>query len=205
MSEENTNTTDTTADNTKTEGTVRHNRELLNDLAKFKAKVAEYEAEKEARETAAAQKKGDYEALLKKEQDKAAKLAAEKKSEIEAREARINSLLTENALKDMIGAYDVKPSLRPALVALLKGQLNVTAEGVMVGDKSPDEFAKEFFASEDGRDFLKPLVNSGGGATGNTGTTPATPETWSLTKYAEMKAEDPVLAAAYAKKHNKRF
>jgi hypothetical protein len=88
---------------------------------------------------------------------------------------------------------------------LLKGQLSVTEDGVMFGDKSPEDFAKAFFASDDGREFLKPVVNSGGGATGNTGTAPATPDAWSLTKYSELKADDPTLAAAYAKKHNKRF
>jgi hypothetical protein len=202
MADENTNTetaTQTeTAPDVVTEGSVRHNRQLLNDLKKAQDRLDEYEA-------AEAKKKGDYDTLLKKEQDKAAKSIKERDEALAAANARMTSLLTDNALKDMIGAYDVKPSLRPALVALLKGQLSVTEDGVMFGDKSPEDFAKAFFASDDGREFLKPVVNSGGGATGNTGTAPATPDAWSLTKYSELKADDPTLAAAYAKKHNKRF
>lgn len=203
MTEENTNTTETTQNDN--EGLVRAKNELLNELKQARAENARFKAEQEERETAAAKKAGDFEALLKKEQDKSAKSIKERDEALAAANARMTTLLSENALKDMIGGYDVKPSLRPALVALLKSQLSVTDEGVMFGDKSPEDFGKAFFASEDGRDFLKPILNSGGGATGNTGSAPATPDVWSLTKYAEMKADDPTAAAAYAKKHNKNF
>jgi hypothetical protein len=165
MSDETTNTESTPE--IKTEGTVRHNKELLDELKQARASLAAFEAEKAEREADNAKKRGDYESLLKKEQDKAAKALAERDANLTARDAKINQLLTDNALKDMIGAYDVKPSLRPALVALLKGQLSVTEDGVMFDDKSPADFGKAFFASEEGRDFLKPALNSGGGATGN--------------------------------------
>lgn len=181
MSEENSNTE--TAQNVdaenldvKTDGTVRHNKALLDDLVKYKGRVTALETEK-----------AGYD------------------QQLSAKQERIINLLTENAIKDVIGAYDVKPSLRPALVSHLKGLIKADEEGAMFGDKTPEDFGKEFFASEDGRDFLKPVINSGGGATGNTGVAPSTPDKWSLSAYAEMKAEDPTRAAAYAKKHGKNF
>lgn len=203
MADENTNID--SVQETKTEGTVRHNRELLNELKEARASLAAFEAEKAEREEEAAKRKGDYETLLKKEQDKAAKSLKERDEALAAANARMTGLLTENALKDMIGAYDVKPSLRPALVALLKSQLSVTDDGVMFGDKTPEDFGKAFFASEDGRDFLKPVINSGAGATGNAGMAGGLPDSWNFTTYTTMKAEDPALAAAYAKKHGKKF
>lgn len=202
MSEENTNTETSQTDN---EGLVRAKNDLLNELKQARAQLKQFQDADAERETEAAKKKGDYEALLKKEQEKAAKSIKERDDALATANAKMTSLLTDNALKDMIGAYDVKPSLRPALVAMLKGQLSVTEDGVMFGDKSPEDFGKAFFASEDGRDFLKERINSGGGATGNTNGTPATPDTWNFSKYAAMKAEDPALAAAYAKKHGKPF
>jgi len=188
-----------------TEGSVRHNKALLDELKQARATLAAIEAERAERETAAAKKAGDYEGLLKKEQEKAAKLLKERDENLLARDAKIKQLLTDNAIKDVIGSYEVRPGLRTALVNHLKTMVETGNDGVTLMGKPAGDFGKAFFASEEGREWLKPVLNSGGGATGNAGSVPATPDKWNLSTYAQMKNEDPAMAAAYAKKHNKSF
>ena len=204
MSEEtNIETTETATE--ATTGEERKSRELLNELKQAKSKLAEFERQQEEREVAESKKKGDYEALLQKEKDKAAKLVKEREDALNQSNARINQLLTDNTIKGIITAHEVQPALAKALTALLKSEMTIGDEGAMFGDKSPEDFAKEFFATEEGQAFLKPDLKSGGGSTGNTTNAPATPDYWDFTAYADMKKTDPVLAAAYAKKHNQAF
>lgn len=111
-------------------------------------------------------------ALKKLEKDSATQLAALTK-QVESESGFTKSLLVDNGLSDALVKVGVEPAFLGAVKAMLKGQVNIVAEGdtrrALVGDKPLAEFVAGWATSDEGKHFVKAPMNGGGGSGGGGG------------------------------------
>jgi hypothetical protein len=153
------------------------NRELLGETkkAKARAKAAEVDPEEHAElkhQLEALQ--SDYSKLQKKAQTDMEKLT----QQLSQKDDTLRGVLVDNGLQSAMAEVNVKPELRPAVLALLKGQAQLKeADGgsyeALMGDKPLVEGVKEWAASDAGKAFVAAPDNSGGGAAGGSNGLPA--------------------------------
>lgn len=190
-----------------TEGLKSKNEELLGDKKKLKSELSSIQEqinaikeEKEAAETAAAEKSGDVEKIK-------ATLEAKHKKELEALAAQVNDgksklhgLLVENGLTDALTKAGVAPQYLDAVKSLVttkhKAEI-VDNEGVVSAtlDGQPlSEFVTQWAQGEQGKHFIAAPANGGGGTGGANGGGKASVDV----KRSEMSH---VQKAAYIKEH----
>jgi hypothetical protein len=111
-------------------------------------------------------------AMKKAEKDSATQLAALTK-QIESETGFTKTLLVENGLSDALVKAGVEPAFLGAVKAMLKGQVQIVADGesrkALVGDKPLTDFVTSWAASDEGKHFVKAPANGGGGAGGGSG------------------------------------
>lgn len=111
-------------------------------------------------------------AIKKIEKDSAAQLATLTK-QFESETGFTKSLLVDNGLSDALVKVGVEPAFLGAVKAMLKGQVQIVAEGdtrrALVGDKPLADFVSTWAQSDEGKHFVKAPANGGGGAGGGSG------------------------------------
>jgi hypothetical protein len=109
--------------------------------------------------------------------NKANKLAmsdAEKMKKLfEAENGFSSKLLIDNGITAALTGAGVKPELLKAAGALFKSQAAIKVEGdsrsAVIGDKSVNDFIKEWANTDEGKHFVAAPLNGGGGANGGGG------------------------------------
>lgn len=85
----------------------------------------------------------------------------------------VQKLLIDNGLSDAILKAGVKPELAKAAKALFAGQAAIKIDGdnrsAVIGDKSIDDYIKDWAASDEGKHFIAAPLNQGGGGQGGSG------------------------------------
>ena len=85
----------------------------------------------------------------------------------------VQKLLIDNGLSDAILKAGVKPELAKAAKALFAGQASIKIDGenrsAVIGDKSIDDYIKEWASSDEGKHFVAAPLNQGGGGNGGGG------------------------------------
>jgi len=179
------------------------NKELKAE--KDKAKSAQETAQAAADEAAeeAARKDNDAAALEKSLEKKYAKQIADLTSARDVAQGQLSTLLIDNTAQANLAKHNVPSHFHKPLMALIKAQTELKDGSAMVGDVSLDDYIATYLSGDEGKHFVAAPANSGANATGaKPGAVPA-PTEWSFTRYAEMKSENPALAASYAKQHGK--
>ena len=153
-----------------TTGLVAKNTELLGKLKK-----ATKDAQIDPAEHAALQAELDATQVKLTDALKAAKTAtteAEKIKKAYENESKVaHRLLVDNGLSvALLEAGVKKPAYQKAAIAMLAGQVVLTADGenriAKVGDKLLKDFVAEWSKSDEGKAFVDAPVNTGGGAQG---------------------------------------
>jgi hypothetical protein len=149
------------------DGLAKKNQELLAEAKNAKAeartlaaKLAEYEAEKAAREEAEAVKRGEFEKLLEKEKGEKATILQ-----------RYQAATIGNALKAALVDVKVAPAALEAAEALMraKGATLGQDDAPMIDGKPLAEYVKSWAESDAGKFFVSAPNSSGGGAPGASG------------------------------------
>jgi hypothetical protein len=181
------------------------NKELKAE--KDKAKTAQETAQAAADEAAeeAARKDNDAAALEKSLEKKYAKQIADLTSARDAAQSQLSTLLIDNTAQANLTKHNVPGHFHKPLLALIKAQAELKDGAAMVGDTSLDDYIATYLTSDEGKHFVSAPANSGANATGGKASTGALPSEWSLTRYMEIKTENPSLAASYASTHGKKF
>ena len=121
-------------------------------------------------------------------------------------DATIRKLLVDNGLTEALGKAKVAPEFIEAARALIKTREEVSIgeqEGkavAMIGEATLEAFVTRWAESDEGRPFLSPLANSGGGPVVSVAGRPNAKNPWSrpdrnLAEQARIVRENPELAA----------
>jgi hypothetical protein len=95
---------------------------------------------------------------------------------LETETGATRKLLVENGLREALTAVGVtNPAMQKAAMAMLASGVEVVTEGeariAKAGGKVLAEFAKEWAAGDEGKNFVSAAINGGGGAQGGGGAT----------------------------------
>lgn len=97
--------------------------------------------------------------------------AAKAEEASNAANSRANNLTKTTAIQKALAANKISDDLREAAEALIGSKTEVQVDGdnvaVMVGDKTIDDYVKEWSASDAGKRFVTAPVNGGGNADGD--------------------------------------
>lgn len=141
-----------------------NNRKLLGEVKAAKAakreleaRLAEFEAEKQARETEEARKSGNFEKLEKDLKDRLSKVEQDR-----------NNLIIDTTLQSELNRANIKAEFKEAVAAMMK------VKGISLNDdlspsiqgKSLVDFFGEWVKSDEGKAFIAAPQSTGGGATG---------------------------------------
>lgn len=152
-----------------TEALSAKNRELLGEVKALKAKVKGADIDP-AEHAALAQRVDELtEALGKAE--KASKAETEKLSKsLAQKDAALTQYLIDAGLTDALAQSGVAPHYLTATKAMFRAQARLVAEGeeykALIGDKPLKDAIASWAQSDDGKHFIAPAANSGGGASG---------------------------------------
>lgn len=149
-------------------GLVAKNKELLGKLKKQQETLDQLQADKEAAESDAAEKAGDWEKLK-------GQLEAKHKKEIERltgeRDQAIGDLKTirvDNEIAQTLAKSGVTAAHVPAVEALMHRKVEYADGQATIEGKSITDWATDYFA-KDGAIYRPAPDNSGAGASGNDG------------------------------------
>lgn len=154
----------------ETEGILSKNKELLDEVKKLKRSKEENNGDL----TKYYELQDKYDALkdekTKLEHDfkKTSKSLETVMSEKDGLTNKLTTLIVDNGLTGELSKAGVKPEYMEATQALLRDKVQLVEDKAMVGDKSLDEFMKEW-ATTDGKAFVKAPENGGAGAGGGSG------------------------------------
>jgi hypothetical protein len=86
-----------------------------------------------------------------------------------------SKLLLDNGLTDALVKAGVSAPFLPAVKAMLSSQAKIAIDGdtrkAVIGDKDLSAFVTEWATSDDGKHYISAPSNSGGGASGGSGST----------------------------------
>ena len=154
------------ANNEKQKGQLENARKERDD-----AKAAVTEAEKKAEEAIAnAAGNGDEVEALKKQHAKQLEKLTER---ADTAENKLNSTLTDSAVRSAIAEAGVKENLRPAAEALIKtqnsGKIKLGSDGIVTIDgANVSDHIKDWVQTDEGAGFV-PSGNGGGGSNNQPG------------------------------------
>lgn len=150
------------------------NSELLDEKKAAERKLRAASEIKPEDLTAAEERADKAEAALADANKQLKAATAEKDKAVKALETEsgfTHKLLVENGLREQLVAAGVThPAHQKGAIAMLAGQVQVSAEGdarvAKVGDKALADFVKEWSAGDEGKAFVTAPANSGGGSVG---------------------------------------
>jgi len=156
-----------------TEGLKNKNSELLGKVKKLQKKAEIDPDDYNALHTELDQANDKLSKALKEAKTATAEAEKSKKS-FEGESKVVHDLLVDQGLsKSLLENGVKKPQYLTAAKAMLKGQVALDIDGdkrvAKVGDKTLDEFVKEWAGSDDGKEFVDAAINKGGGGGGNNG------------------------------------
>lgn len=157
-----------------TEGLKANNQKLIKEKRDLQAKVGGVDADQfAALEAERDELKGQVTKLNKDLKKATDDLGIATKS-LETETNFTQNLLIDNGLLAELTEVGVKnPAHLKATQAMLRGQVQIVADGdkriAKVGDKALKDFVKEWAAGDEGKHFVQAPGNAGGGASGGSG------------------------------------
>ena len=148
------------------------NRELLGELkvAKAKAKGGDIDPSEHAALQSAVE---ELQAKLDKQSKDATKTIEQLNKSLTEKDGALQSYLIENGLSEALLKANVRPEMMGAVKAMFKAQTKLANDGAeykaILGDKPLFEAVSEWAASDEGKHFVAAPANSGGGASGGSG------------------------------------
>ncbi len=127
-------------------------------------------------------------------------------SKLNRASATVQQLLVDNGLSDALTMAKVAPEFVPAARALIKSREDIAigdTDGqptAVIGEQSLAEYVAQWADSDEGRPFIAPPANSGGGTVVSASGRPRPANPWSkdsrnLSEQARILREDPERAA----------
>lgn len=159
------------------------NRKVLEEKKKEAAKAAEAKELAEQAANEAAMKSGDIDAI------KAAHAKELKKAQdaIAEHQARLSTLLIDNAIKGALVENNIAPQFHEMATAYFKSQSKLENGEAKFGDVALVDGIKAFVESDKGKHFVAAPLNSGANATGsNVSAKTMTKDNFELSKFAEI-------------------
>lgn len=200
-------TTETTSTDISTEdtsGLKSKNADLVRRLkaAEARAEAAELEAEN-ALDTASTAA-GDELSKLQRAYTKLEKQVTDLTTERDSYKTDLRTTRVDGEIAKAIAASNVRAGLVPAVEALLlrQAEYDEDAKIATIKGKPIMDYAKSYFASEEGGEFVNNVNSSGSGSTGSTGASKQprmTKENFNYTEFGKIQLENPEEANAIAK------
>jgi hypothetical protein len=153
-------------------------------------------------------KDGDHDQIIAEMKKDHATSDEKKDAQITAQAATIRTQARTTAVNTAMDKANIIGDLRGAFSDHIGARISVTGEGdetkVTVGDKSVDEFVKEYVGTDTGKHFVTADKNSGGGSGGDGGGgglkgNPLKDDKASLTDLGALMRTDPTKAKAMMK------
>jgi hypothetical protein len=173
------------------------NKALKGDITKLRAKARgadidpEEYANLQSQVETLSQKYDSETKLSKKEIERLSNLVKEK-------DGALTTYLLDAGLTDALAKQKVRPELMDAAKAFLKQNAAIKSDNgnyqAVIGDKALHEYIGEWVSSENGKHFVQPEANSGGGANGGQ----SSPQSKVITR-AEFEAKSQFERASLAK------
>lgn len=189
--------------NEDTSGLKSKNADLVRRLkaAEARAEAAELEAEN-ALDTASTAA-GDELSKLQRAYAKLEKQVTELTGERDGYKSDLRTTRVDGEIAKAIASSNVRPGLVPAVEALLlrQAEYDEDAKVATIKGKPILDYAKSYFASEEGGEFVNNVNSSGSGSSGSTGSTKPprmTKENFNYTEFGRIQLENPNEANAIA-------
>ena len=116
-------------------------------------------------------------------------------------DSNLRSYRTDNEIAKLLVQHKVQNEDHEIVSSYIRAMTKWDDDGNPIAqDKPLTDFAKDYFSGA-GKRYTQLPDNSGGGSTGNNGTTPPrmTAENWNWTEFAKIQIENPAEADALAK------
>jgi len=177
-------------------------KDALGEKFKLANDLDEERTAREQEREEAERKAGDIAALEKRLTDKYEKQIEKLQADLESRDTDLRTYRVDNEISKALDGFDLLPGMKEVLTDSYKLRAKYE-DGAGNIDGSPiNEFIAAHLSGEQGAHYRKASDNSGGGASGNTSTTPKTTEftkeNFNLTKFSEIAKADPAKANAIA-------
>ena len=85
------------------------------------------------------------------------------KTELEALQGQLRSVLVDKGLSDALDAVNINPALKPGAIAMLQSQIEIQDGKAVAGEVSLSDFIKEWSDSDTGKAFTLAPNSSGAG------------------------------------------
>lgn len=208
--------------NSSVEGLLNKNSELLGKLSKAKEQIPENIDELLAAndklkkiEDGKLEEQGEFKKLLDTAKTQHAEERASLNDSLKTEREIIKKLLVNDGLSKALSKNSINPVLLEAAISILSHNVSVVdIDGkrvAQVGDKSLDDFVKDWSATDVGKNFILAPSNNGGGSGGNNSNNSSSEfekhfqsKTWNLTEQAKLLKSDPEKYAILHEKYPSR-
>lgn len=194
-------TEDQTGDHSELTTLRKHNADLTKDIKTMKATIERLEGERDTAKSEAENATTDELTRLKNQVTKLTGDVATANGKTADATKALHTFKAETVIGKMLVNNKVQPDDAPMVTAYLKSLMSLDDEGTPTfNGQTDDAFAKSYFSGA-GKRYTTLPDNSGGGSTGNNGSTPPrmTKENFNWTEYAKLQLENPAEAQAVAK------
>jgi hypothetical protein len=155
------------------------NRELLGEVKTARAKAKGVEIDP-AEHTALQSEVEALKAELTKVTKESHKTVEQLQKSLNDKDSALQSYLIDNGLTEALVKVGVRSEFMGAAKAMLRNQAQIKAEdgnySALMGDKPLVDAVAEWAAGDEGKHFISAPANSGGGASGGSGSNPGAPK-----------------------------